>query len=141
MKVIITNMEDVPLPMSNNAGWADVLLPDDAFYINDVDATVVVLGDKPSWLEQLGEDVRAMTRKILDKWHQRDDVTDSTPKVVDVVVVNEGANPLRVVLGANDMDAELLPGITAQYSALQWIELREQQEVGAPAHDPHVEGA
>ena len=92
------------------------------------DCTVVVVGDKPDLAEQLethGDLLRKMLQKIERRKEGRAAIEPEPVSELLLTIANNGALPLRVILGDGVTDAELEPLETMMVGCNGYVELRE----------------
>ena len=123
MNVTFTNKGtlSVPLSCSQDKGFAVLLDPGLPYTVNLDTATVVNVGDNPSFLEELAESVKDLIDLIL-KWRER---TVEDGDMVQVSIDNHGPNALRVLLGSNVEEYTVSPSTTYEATAEGYVEVRE----------------
>ena len=124
MNVTFTNKGTlaVPLSCSQDKGFAVLLDPGMPYTVNLATATVVNVGDNPTFLEELSESIKDLIDIVL-KWREKkaEDGNDS----VGVAIENHGPNALRVLLGSNVDEVTVSPGTTYDAYANGYVEVRE----------------
>jgi len=139
MHLTITNLTLDPEAIGTPDGnFVDVLQPS-APYEYTQDATVLLLGDKPTVREQFetaGQRLAELARKVLTviAGRKREATEAGTPEVVNVSLQNHGANAVRAILGDGQTEQTVNSGETASLSAVGYIELRE---LGLVQQDPN----
>lgn len=135
MNVTITNSSDIACAITDGE-WVDVIGPKASFTSSD--ATVLILGDKPSVREQLEAGLKAigeLAKRVLEWMARRQQPLEGhTPAPIAVEIKNTGVNAVRVILDDGVTDSELAPGATQPFEAKDYIELRE---LGLVAQDPN----
>jgi len=131
MQLVLTNHGTRPVPImsSQDKGWADAL-PADEPYVLDRPDTVVIVGDKPDFLDELKDALESFVlfvKKILLVWRTPSVNPQGVaePNKVDLAIDNQGKNAVRVILGSNVSDFELQPGNVYVAIAYDYIEIRE----------------
>ena len=134
MKLRLTNTSSaaVPLISTEGEGFAEALGPQMPYSLDDPDIDVLVIGDKPSVREQLGEGLGVLKDSIaalLTAWRSRSQLRagEQTP-VVKVTVENEGENAVRVLLGGS-ASYDVASGEAYEAEAMGYLELRELGDV------------
>ena len=123
MNVTFTNKGTLAVPLScaQDKGFAVLLDPGVPYTVDLATATVVNVGDNPSFLEELGESIKDLIDLVL-KWREKT-VEEGNMVVVDID--NHGPNALRVLLGSNVEEYTVSPGMTYQAAAAGYVEVRE----------------
>lgn len=140
MNVTITNTGPTPVPVVTGSATPDgelvpILKPGDAMTIDDPAATVVSVGDNPTFFEEVSAALAGFAAvltgilKALTQWwaehHEKSGAAEGLPDPVKVQIENHGANAVRVILGSNTNDATVSPGATFSGEASKYIEFRE----------------
>jgi len=133
MDAIFTNLGDAPIPLGStkSGGFLDPINPDEPYTVTGAGYTVVTAGDNPSFREELAEafkNILAVFERIITFWREhegKDFRGDPVDVVVRLRIHNRGPNDLRVILGNNTNDTVLVAGNTADFSAPDYIEVRE----------------
>ena len=127
MFLSITNLSQQPEPVvaTHGAEWGDVLAPQTELQVDQAEADVIIVGDKPSVLEQIGEGVKRIAGLLAALQHRRDERDAGTEGVVHVRITNRGNDAVRVILGDGVTDETLDPSATAEYESDGYLELRE----------------
>jgi hypothetical protein len=138
MFLSITNLSQQlePIVATHGAEWAHVLEPQTELQVDEGAVDVIIVGDKPSVLEQLGEGVKRIAGLIAAIQHRRDARDAGTEAIVHVRITNRGNDAVRVILGDGVTDETLDPSATVEYESDGYIELRElghaPQQGGTP---------
>lgn len=135
MNVTITNLSDLAMSITDGE-WVDVIGPKAAFTTGE--ATVLILGDKPSVREQIEAGLKAIgevAKRVLEWMARRAQPLEGhTPAPIAVSINNTGVNAVRVILDDGVTDEELAAGATQTFQANDYIELRE---LGLVQQDPN----
>lgn len=132
MNLTLTNKTATPVTVASpdEEGWVDVLHPEVGYEVNRPATTVIIIGDKPDFREQLAQakDVlSAVARKLVAAITGSDTATPlaATAEAVSVDVQNNGENDVRVILGDGVSDITVAHAAMQNCAAKGYLELRE----------------
>lgn len=91
--------------------------------------TVIIAGDKPGFIEELKEGLTEIAQlfvRLVTFWREHAGTkAEGADLFVSVKIHNHGPNDIRVILGNNANDSVLVAGNTGEYTAAEYIEVRE----------------
>lgn len=132
MNLTLTNTASEPEAIITPDGsFAAVLEPQTPYDLNSEDASVLIVGDKPSVREQLQEGLAVIeetVKAIITKIAERKDahqqrIGEAEP--VRVTIANHGSKDVRVILGTGAVDVTIAAGTSQPCGAPGYVEIRE----------------
>lgn len=137
MKATITNLGTVAVPLTSTEGkgFAASLEPGVPYSLDFDWVTVAVVGDNPSFMEDLGEalkDLKELAIKLIVFWrsHPQPHEGGSHP-VVSIRVAAATGNDIRATGDDKNLDVEITGGGTNDVTMKDYIELRQLGVSGA----------
>jgi hypothetical protein len=124
MHITLHNLDTVAVPFSSpdNKGFATMLEPGTPTTIDSPDVTVGSVGDNPTFREEFAQAFEQLLA-LLTFWRERKGTED--PRIVHVAIENHGPNALRVLLGSNTKERQVIAGETYTATADEYVEIRE----------------
>jgi len=133
MNVTITNQGNAAVPIilgTNTSGEALAIVDPGALYaVADDAATVVSVGDNPSFLEEVKEslsNIAEVLKRIAFWREQRPTPQEGDDTGVAILIENAGPNDLRVLSDANTNETFIAAGSSGVAQAQRYVEIREQ---------------
>lgn len=144
MNLILVNktQTDLPVMSKDEGGWCETLTAGGTMTVPYVNSDVIIVGDKPDVTDVVKKTVEVAGKlaKKLKDWMagqtnpKKGDPSQTTSMTVEVM--NDGPQPIRVILGDGVTDHEIAPGVTYIAIAPGYIEIRElgdaPQQAGTP---------
>lgn len=122
MNLTIINSLSYALPMTDGTTAAQ-LDPGTSTYTGE--SEVLIIGDKPSVLEQFKEAAATLV-EFIAFWREKQSEAE---EMLRVTVTNNGTKSVRYILGDGLAGGDIAPGISADLMSEDYIELRELGDV------------
>jgi hypothetical protein len=138
MNIVLTNQMTYPVPVmtKDDGGWCQTAEPGVPL-TESGDAHVIIVGNKPDVSEQILEGLHTALDVLKAFIHlQKPKAAGEPVPSLSFMIGNNGPNPIRVILGDGQTDAEVAPGVTYIAHAPGYIEIRELGLVNEPGGTP-----
>lgn len=144
MKATITNLGSVTVPLTSTqgGGLAQILEPGVAFTLDDPDITVAIVGDNPSFTEDVKEalgEVFDLAIRLITFWrsHPKPKGEDGHP-VVNISVAAGDDNAIRLTGDDKNLDVAVPAGSTRVTVMKDYVELRQLGLANDPQAGPEA---